>query len=296
MKNSSLPLLMLLASSTILAQSDNATLSIGIMPVLSIPSYGTPYTELVRDQIAHAFASKSRFTLVDRSRMDMIAKERNTQMSEDFISGEVVEQGKSVGAQFMVNCNISEITYNKVKTPIYPILEPAYTRLDLELSIGLNIQLIDIETGVIKSSKKIANKKKYAGSQHAHPNPESCIIPTISSLGGVIKAYINEVFPVEMKILRIHESSKRGKPLTVLITGGEDMDMTSKYRGSELEVYENEIISDGDRDYTRKLVVGKIRVDKVEGELSICTISSGHEAIQQKLDSGRKLYLRILEY
>ena len=283
-------------------QDEDKIVSIGILPVTSIPSYGEQYTEYIRAQITTAFTSKSRFTIVDRMRLDAIYKEKNLQMRSDFIDGVIVDQGKSIGAQYLANCSLNEIKYvNTTSTQTDWATLKSYTRLDLQLTINLNIQLIEVSTGAIKSTKNISHSSTYAGSATARPAPENCVIPTIESIGLKFRIWANELFPVEMKIIQVESSDKKGIPKTVLVTGGAEMDMQNSSSffintSSELEVFEPRIIEVDGRAIERPLVIGKVSVVKVEGELAVCKIQSGNEAILQAINADKPLYLRIKQY
>lgn len=291
------------------AQDESKILSVGLLPVTSIPDYGDRYTEYIRDQISNAFASKSRFAVVERASLDAIYKERNLQMREDFIDGTIVEQGKSIGAQYLISCNISEITSAEINEPTSALRKNSagqlvmyyFNRQDLQINFNINIKLIDVATGAVQSSKKISRSVRYKGSEHARPAVQNCILPTIESLGVSIRYWVNEIFPVEMKIIQVETSDKKGMPKTVLVTGGAEMDMQNSRAilsntSSELEVFEARTISVDGREILRPLVIGKVIVEKVEGELAVCKIKSGGELIKAKLDDGKTLFLRIIEY
>ena len=127
------------------------------------------------------------------------------------------------------------------------------------------------------------------------------VIQNINNLRGYIKAWINSVFPVEMKVVQIESSDKKGIPKTILVTGGSEMDMQHSKSliintSSELEVFESRIITLDGREIQRPLVVGNVVVEKVEGELAVCKIKKGHEEILQSMNAGKQLFLRIKSY
>src|SRR5579871_4511064 len=62
----------------------------------------------IEDAISDAFLAAKRFTLVEREKMNQIKGEKELQKNEDFVDGSVVEQSKSLGAQYIVTGNISK--------------------------------------------------------------------------------------------------------------------------------------------------------------------------------------------
>lgn len=199
--------------SSVIAQDDTKSLVLGVLPVTSSSQSGSSYIDNVREKITNAFASKSRFTVVDRSRLDAIYQERNLQKREDFMDGDIVAQGKSIGAQFLVSTNISELTYANV------IVQKDKWGIDkagkvitwkenvpcIDVSMVVNIQLMDVSTGVIKANKNISQTPRYENQTEAH----SCILTTLNNIYGYTVVWINEVFPVEMKIIRIETTDKK---------------------------------------------------------------------------------------
>src|SRR5687767_3869415 len=60
------------------------------------------YKTAIQDAVADAFLKTKRFSLVEREKMDQLKSEKNLQKDEDFIDGQVIEQSKSLGAQYVV--------------------------------------------------------------------------------------------------------------------------------------------------------------------------------------------------
>lgn len=293
------------------SQEENTIVPIGILPVTSLPNSGVTFTEHVREQITSAFTSKSRFIVVDRARLDAVYKERNLQMREDFIDGVIVDQGKSIGARYLVSGSINELNFNNVNTQktSYPVDKATgkvyireWIRLDLQISLVVNVKIIDVETGAVKSTKTINSSLLFEGSESTRPIPsEQLVVQNINNLRGYIKAWINSVFPVEMKVVQIETSDKKGIPKTILVTGGAEMDMQHSKSliintSSELEVFESRIVTVDGREIKRPLVVGNVVVLKVEGELAVCKIQNGNEQILQSMNAGKPLFLRIKSY
>src|SRR5437899_549664 len=84
--------------------------TVGILPVTSATSDAQIYTPSVQASLSKVLVDKTRFNVVERTKFDQIAKERKLQKQEDFLNGAVVEQGKSLGAQYLISGNINQIS------------------------------------------------------------------------------------------------------------------------------------------------------------------------------------------
>jgi len=294
-----------------LGLQDNYT--IGILPITVADYSSNSHKEAIYGIISKVFTGKSRFTVVDRAKLDQVARERNLQKQEDFIDGYIVEQGKSLGAQYLVSCNIIQISSSSnkekrkktrsVKDPNTGkyVSEDYYVDMYVfQSSVKLNMQVIEVATGSVKSSKIITSSKTYETQTPKNGDEESVINSAVSETEGYLKAWANEVFPVEMKVMKVESLNKKGMPEKILIKGGADMDLQHSgwliNTSSDLEVYENEIIPMDGKEYTRKVPIGKVTIAETQGEFSVCKVKSGGETIQKKLNEGKTLYLRILNY
>ena len=302
MRKLSTSIILILFSTFVFSQDNNneSSIKVGILPVTSTNTAYDSYTTTVQASITKSFAEKSRFTVVDRTKMDEVAKEKKLQKQEDFINSTfIAEQGKSIGAQYLVSANIMSITSKWVKiakTDYFskPIRE--YTVQGIQVYVQLNVQILEVATGSIKSNKTYTDGGTYESS-----NEDAIIGAVAGGFGGYFKSWINEVFPIQMKIIRIESKSRKGLPETVLIKGGAEMDLSVSKgflsnNSSELEVYYNEVLTVDGKDMTRKIVIGKVRIDENQGEFSVCKVKSGAEEIQKKMDEGKTLYLKISHY
>lgn len=293
---------------------DNSTgnYTVGILPVTSVTGEGQTYTSNVQAIVSKVFVEKTRFTVVERTKLDQIAKERNLQKQEDFLNGAVIEQGKSLGAQYLISGNINQIAkrggnIEKSKIDYDSYSKQYYTRKYqvylTQIDFVINVQIIDVTTGLVKSSKSITSSAEAETTSQ-----ETVINSAIRGLEGYLKAWVNSAFPVYMKIVKVETTDKKGLPKTVLIKGGSDVDLAYRKDGgvlygigkkdvsSELEVYENVTEMIDNKEYTRKVTVGKIKVSEIQGEFSICEVKKGAEEIQKKLNEGKTLFLKIISY
>ncbi len=285
-----------LASAGAAQESTDGKYTVGILPATSTADNGWSYTSNLQSMISKVFVEKARFTVVDRSKFELLARERNLQKQEDFLNGFVVEQGKSLGAQFLISGNITQLTRSGRYVQRSRLLtKEVYTVYEMTIGLSVNLQIIDVATGTVKSNK-LLNRSVMSETT----DEQLAVTNAIANLDGHLKAWVNDVFPVYMRIIKVESVTKKGLPDKVLITGGSDMDLQRSGfifdTSSELEVFENEVMIVDGKEYRRAVVIGKIKLLEVQGDLSVCKVKSGAEQIQKKLADGKTLLLRISAY
>lgn len=283
--------------------SDNFT--IGILPVTATNNSAKAYCALVQDAVTNVFSGKKRFTLVDRTKFDQIAQERNLQKSEDFLDGQVTEQGKSLGAQYLIQGNISQLSTQSVQIAktrtvgSYPNqTTQTYYVPGYNVTFALVLQTVDVATGQIKSAKTISTTKRYE-TTNADQAIGSALQSSLDNYRGdsPLKQWADKTFPVAMKILKVEESDKKGRPKMVLIKGGEDMGLhRGKMGGSILQVYINDKMEVDGKVFDRQLPVGEIMVDENQGEFTICKVKDGAEEILKHMNEGKTLFLKMTKW
>lgn len=280
--------------------SDNVT--VGVLPTTASDAAAKKYCTQVYAAISNVFTTKKRFTVVDRTKLDQIAQERNLQKQEDFLDGFVVEQGKSLGAQFLIQANISQIIAQYVQiqkfrvVSVNPYKSEKYFVDGYNVTALVNVQTIDVSTGQVKGSKTIDLSQQWETN-----NPEVAIASSLKRLEArgytPLEQWVNDMFPVDMKVIKVEEADKKGRPKKVLIKGGSDMDLNrGKYSGSKLQVYINEVLSIDGKEYTRPAPVGEVMIDELQGDFAVCKVTEGADEILKRLNEGKILFLKMIKW
>ena len=277
---------------------DDDLITVGIFPFKG--QYKNYVLEL-QNQTIQSFAQKSRFTVVDRTNLTTLKSEKELQKTEDFMDGYVVDQGKSFGAKFVVTGELQNIgTISQQFKRVNTYNNTYYYETQYAAYLNFSVTLLETETGQIKSSNNFnlkTNSVGWAGlfsaSAGFYNNEATALSTVMNGATGYIKAWINNVFPVSMKIIKIDEFDKKGNPSKILIKGGADTDLK---KGSDLFVIYPEVIEVDGREYTKPTDVGQIKVLEVDGEFSTCKIKSGGERIQELITQGKSLTLSIKSY
>lgn len=292
-------------AATVTAQEASDNVTLGILPVTVSDPAAKKYSAQIEGIIADIFTGKTRFTVVDRTKFDQLAQERNLQKQEDFLDGQVVAQGKSLGAQYLIQGNISQanavsVQIKKYKTVgTYPnTYQQTYYVPGYEVALIVNLQTIDVATGQAKGAKTInASKTWETNSAEQAITASLNLLRNPTGREGTLKDWANDMFPVLMKILKVEETDKKGRPKTVLIKGGSDMDLhRGRMGGSLLQVYVNETMDVEGKKYDRQVPVGEIMVVEPQGDFTVCKVKDGADEIQKRMNEGKTLFLKMLKW
>lgn len=269
--------------------SGQSKMIIGIMPFkgeaktkgyydYAVHRAANPTITAIQDAVTDAFVKTKRFALVEREKMDQVKGEKNLQKNEDFIDGTVIEQSKSLGAQYLVMGNVTKADVEK-STTTAPI---AGTITSQNAEITFSLKVVDVTTGLIVAS----------GSFSGTGRGKNAFDRALEDIKPDIEKFIKENFKVTLTVASVEEKGKNGEAVKVLISGGTSIGMAEN---SELKVYEaTELTVDGKK-LTRKVTIGKIKVVKVEDEnFSVCAVTEGGADIAKKIADGAKVKCEVI--
>ena len=244
----------------------------------------------INDAITNALVKTNRFSIVDRSKMQALQQEKNLQKTEDFMDGQVVAQGKSLGAEYLVSGNVN-----------------SYTNDGNVAKFTFTLSVIDVASNRVLGSEQIESKGggyggailmgmvATASTGQATPNtgdPESAFKKALNDVSKDVDRFVNKNFPLMLSIAELQQKDKKGMPLTLLISGGSSMGVKKGDKFRVVELSEMEV--DGKK-MTRKKEVGQVQVVNVEDEnFSSCKVLAGGAEIGTKSQSGAKLKIVTL--
>lgn len=271
--------LLLLTGLTVSAIAQEKT-TVGVLPVTSTDGKSYKETVAITEEVTSAFVKTKRFTLVDRAKMDALKKEKNMQKTEDFMDGTSIEQGKSLGAQFLISTTLN-----------------SYSNDGEVCKFALNLSVIDVATGAILNTETIdAKGGGHAGSlvggalgnkSIGGGSPENALRKALKDIAPEVDKFVSKNFPVLFSIAEIQEKDGKGAAKTILISGGSAMGLN---KGEKLKVVEMVEMEVNGKKVVRKKEVGEIKITKVEDEnFSICAVSVGGADITAKFDAKAKL-------
>lgn len=232
----------------------------------------------LQDAVAEGFLNSKRFSLVEREKMDQLNSEKNLQKSEDFIDGSVIEQSKSLGAQYVVLGNVAKAGVDKKQTN----LPYVGTTTSYIAEISFSIRVVDVSTGEIIASSSFSNSAKG----------KSAFDDALKGIRPQIEKFVKDNFKVVVSIASIEEKSPAGEAVKLLIAGGSS---TGVKENNEFKVYEEVALVVDGKKMTRKKAIGKVVVNKVEDEsFSVCTVKEGGADIAKKIEAGAKVKCELI--
>ncbi|MCB0521674.1 MAG: hypothetical protein H6577_19840 [Lewinellaceae bacterium] len=240
--------------------------SIGIYPFSNDGSSGcqaqaNQYWSFTSD----ALNKTGRFTLVDRSRWNVADEELERQKGETFLKSEdLVEQGKRVGAQLVLQGHVQTETYS-----------------DGTKYNTLMLQLIDVESNRIIGNDVISPNGRQGWTNAFTFDkgvPDWFKKDPESSIRKHIQEFIAEYFPIEVPIVEITETNKDGNASQVLVECGENDGIT---KGKKLFVIERTSRTSTRTGEVENLdrMIAQINVEEVQGgTFSVCSVSKKEAA------------------
>lgn len=281
MKKTILFIALLIFSSNLFAQDEK--LSIGILPFTYVKSSASAADVIsIQESVINSFVKTKRFNIVDRSKMDALNQEKELQKGEDFIDGSVIEQGKSVGAKFLISGHVISAMAEGMRTDDGTVTYKA--------KLIISLKVINIETSEITTSETIEPK---SGSMltgmigMAANSPQVAISKAISSIQEKVDKFVDKNFPVTFSVVEIQEKEGDGAAKQILISGGSAFGLK---KGTKLKIVEIVEVKVGNKTKSRKKEIGEVKIIKVEDEdFSICEVKSGGADVSTKFDAKVKL-------
>lgn len=261
--------------------------TVGVLP-FTYSSSGTSYTHVnsIQETVTNAFVKTKRFNIVDRTKMRELKSEKDLQKSEDFIDGTVVQQGVSLGANYLISGHVisAEATQMEAKD------DQGNVTITYKAKLSIQLKVIDVATGQVAISETIEPKAGNAllgAVGIGSPTEDAAIIKAIKEIEGKVDEFVGRNFPVTFPIVEIQEKDGKGAAVKVLIAGGTSFNLK---KGDKLKVVEVSMMEVNGKKLERKKEIGELKVAKVEDEnFSSCTVSMGGSDITNKFEGKAKI-------
>ncbi len=296
-------LCLLLLGGRLSAQNNDNKIAIAVLPFLSKSGKNiSNKLPVITDMVTAEFIGKQRFAIIEREKFGTLKTEVSIQGDPMYIMSNVINQGRQTSAKYFLTGNIVEYGTKKETVSNFGNINYSNnqggTHLEDRFFLVMSFQMTDIETGATTKSIPISVENAI------DENTLMC------NARKEVRKAIRSLFPIELKIIKVEKTTKKGLPDQVLITGGEEIfggkNSNEKCGGSGgglslpwptgpgaavMQVYTEEK-GDG---YTRKSPVGEIKLDHTEGDVAVCDVKKGAQEIQNKLNEGKKLLLEIIK-
>jgi len=261
---------------------------VGILPFTYVQgSASSQDVYSIQETVTNAFVKTKRFDMVDRSKMDALKKEKDLQKSEDFIDGSVIQQGVSLGANFLISGHVISAQADRMETAPD---QNGRVVVSYKAKLSISLKVIDVSTGQVVVSETIEPRAGNAlgGMLGVGPSsPEAAITKAIKDIENKVDDFVNKNFPATFPIVEIQEKDSKGNATKVMIAGGTAFNLQ---KGQKLKVVEVSIIEVNGKQLERKKEIGELKITKVEDEnFSTCSVSSGGIEINAKFEAKAKL-------
>ncbi|MGB8191748.1 MAG: hypothetical protein WCF67_07515 [Chitinophagaceae bacterium] len=266
---------------------------IAIFPFVSaLPEHRVRASQ-IQQLVVEILRRKSNIELIDRSNDSLMVKELDLQIREQSVAANgLVQQGKLLGAKQMIVGTVSNVTVEtKTGTKIDFITKQPKPYTEYNASINFALQLSDVETGKVVSQKVFSNNDVGFSSLLGLLNitgqsREEAISNAINAARKKILYWINESYPPEIKILQVNGRDKKGNAETVLVSG---IDGTLQ-RNSQVIVNVIEWFDAGGGNKLKRVrKIAVLKVKDIQGEITICKITDGEKALEEKMADGSKM-------
>ena len=242
----------------------------------------------IQETVTNSFVKTKRFNIVDRSKMDALKKEKDLQKTEEFIDGSVIQQGASLGCNFLISGHVVSAQAEEMRADD----GKGNVTITYKAKLIISLKVIDVSTGQVVSSETIEPKSGNAllGMMGlASPTPEKAIQKAIKGIEAKIDEFVGKNFPQSFSIAEIQEKDGKGAATKILIAGGSDFGLK---KGDKLKVVEIVEMEVSGKKIQRKKEIGELKITKVEDEnFSICSVSSGGIDINSKFESKVKIQI-----
>lgn len=271
-----------------LVQAQEKT-GVGIMPFTYVQGAASAQdVNSIQETVTNAFVQTKRFNIVDRSKMDALKKEKDLQKSEDFIDGSVIQQGVSLGANFLISGHVISAQAERMETA--PDATTGKVTVSYKAKLSITLKVIDVSTGQVVVSETIEPKggSTFGGMMGVGPSsPQAAITKAIKDIEDKVDDFVNKNFPATFPIVEIQEKDSKGNATKIMIAGGSAFNLQ---KGQKLKVVEVSIIELNGKKLERKKDIGELKITKVEDEnFSTCSVSSGGIDINAKFEAKAKL-------
>lgn len=281
---------------------------VGIMPFVSSQPQNRGTASQVQEMVVRLLSSNSNIQAVDRSKDSLVVRELDNQIRDvSVMAKQLADQGKLIGAKEIIVGTLS-------KASAEPVSGNAYgSNVKYSGLVNFSLQLIDVETGTVKeqetfegSTNKVeaANKgTKALGSILKKSNPlgnnttadilladtkEKAILNAVNQSEKSIAQWVTKIYSSNIRILSVEERDK-GLPEKVLVSGlGE-----SVKKGTQITINEISFFDVDGKKMKREKKVGELKVEEVQGELTVCKVTNGEALLDEKLKANSKLELVI---
>ena len=283
------------------------------------PIYYSPNTceredaERLYNYILNTMLNTQRIKVLDRLfGQGVISEEKKLNQGVDFVEGKVVDQGKQKGAEFILFIYVNSAKSYEVQREKTDkeTKQKNLERIGYDCDLSLFARVINVETGQVVASQiitpsgnavlgdatyanEVSNKVvsgMLSGVSKKPQSPREAVNKKMEELEPYVRKFIDEVFPIELRISKIKEVPKNaskpngGTEQQVIIIGGKS---TGFKDGDKLIVKEIVPVEIDGKMYKDEVEVGKIKVIRISQDLVTCKFIEGEDTVLEKYNAKK---------
>lgn len=216
----------------------------------------------IRGQVIIFLLKNGSISVVERDANSVVERERNLQKSEAFIDGKYVEQGKAVGADY--------------------ILQSTLQKSDGQLVM----KIMDVATG-----EALASETSNIGANLKWGENNLATSPSWRKIRNATNSLLNKFLAKDkVSVVRILEE-KGDEAKLILVAGGTAKGLKEK---SKLDIFLVSVEMVDEEKLERFDLIGEGKVDEVENaNFSKVKIKDGEKEVKKAILEGKKLYCRL---
>lgn len=245
------------------------------------------FAEATTQKVVGQFVKLKRFTVIERTALDKIIKEQDAQMSDLFDPTKAVNFGAVLGAQYIAQGQLQQVT-------AHPKNDPKGKFMGYSGTVEFQVRIIDVATGEITATKDVKGSTE-AGNVFGvslvdlvESSPSKAAYKALNEAEDAIGKWLKTAFPVTGDLFEVLKTKKKEGATTVSITCGKDLGVK---KGDFFRVYEEKDVEINGKIVKKTTDVGKLVVKKTEedGVFSTCDVEKGGKSIDEKVKAGIKL-------
>jgi len=291
---------------------------IALIPFTATANAPQVTVDLVQNQVTTCFVNKSRFLLLDRGQTDRIKKELDAAKQNSSVYAKVVaEQGHLAGAEYIITGIVSPFELASKKVSTY-VNSKSVMVDQFHYIAHLTLQINRVETGqVVYSQPLVISSRDFDNKDNA-----DLLDNVLCRLKNTVAEQVRNLFPVTMMIVSVDQTKKDGTIQKVLVSGGGEMfddgkkatcpgddDLTTSSSTTAaafktlgnlwgrkkilLDVVSEEALVAGGKTYNREKTIGELKMESVQGDLALCSVTAGDKDIKDYLDKKKPLLVKI---
>jgi len=246
------------------SQADNKPV-VGVQEFTS--EVNSPFVNSVYEKVVQVVTNTRRFTLLDLVGADKMTEElksekyldsKNTQKNIDLLT-----------MQYMVIGHL-------MKMNIYTMKNPDGSVNGYKASAAFTLKVNDIETGTTTEAESFQTEVSPLAM-----SKEQAVNQALQSVEPALNEYFSKTFPLTTNIVKIL-TTKRDVAATLLIAGGRTFGFNV---GDKISVERVEMLNG--KPYPTE--IGELKVTKLAGEFSECSVSKGGKEILASFNAAEKI-------